>query len=148
MGFYDVMLRGMVSRILLSDPSYRPLLEPLDARPDTTAAAWDAEALTLTVTVTAGKWSQGHHLNYLPKSGKGIFDTRLTARVEVPQGVPVEKLGEPQVTVRRGAEPLVLTRHHVRHEVWGGKRYLNVQAEMPPGSVGADTAATFVFPLR
>ena len=28
--FYNVMLRGMVSRILLSDPSYRPLSAPLD----------------------------------------------------------------------------------------------------------------------
>jgi hypothetical protein len=40
-GFYDVMLRGMVSRILLSDPSFRPLKEPLDPPATRTSVARD-----------------------------------------------------------------------------------------------------------
>ncbi|MDH3592591.1 MAG: hypothetical protein OER88_11970, partial [Planctomycetota bacterium] len=66
MWFYDVMLRGMVSRLLLSDPSYRPLRKPLTAPVHKTAVG--TKDKTLTVTIELLRWTQGHHLNYLPKS--------------------------------------------------------------------------------
>jgi hypothetical protein len=127
MSFYDVMLRGMVSRILISDPCYRPLKRPLDQPVDEAEVKWDAESKTLSVHAKVTRWSQGSFLNYLPKSNKGVFDRRFTLRVEIPE--LKGKWGEETVTAHRGPEVVELTRHHVRHEVWGNKRYLNLQAE-------------------
>jgi len=145
MGFYDVMLRGMVSRILLSDPSYRPLKEPLDEPAHEAALTFDPEAKTVVVDVEVKRYSQGLHLNYLPKSGRGVFDRRVYVRVELPDDVPT-KFGDLQVEARKGAEPIELTRSQIRHEVWGGKRYLNLQAEMPAGSVDPGVTVRFTLP--
>jgi hypothetical protein len=144
MSFYNVMLRGMVSRLLLSDPAYRPLPKPLvKPRHRATVAA---DAARLTVTVEIMRFAHGRHVNYLPKSNKGIFDTRLYHRVEVPDGVRFA--GEPEVKAQNGPEMIELTRHHVRHEVWGGKRYLNLQAEAPWGKFKPGTRATYSFLLE
>jgi len=144
MSFYNVMLRGMVSRLLLSDPAYRPLRKPLDAPYHRVDVKTDEARLTVTIVVD--RYAQGQHLNYLPKSGRGVFDMRIYNRVAVPAGVRL--LAEPEVTVRNGFGIVVLTRHHVRHEVWGGKRYLNLQVEAPSGSFKRGTRATYVFPLE
>jgi len=139
MSFYNVMLRGMVSRLLLSDPSYRPLPKPLDPPRHRVTVAEDAERLT--VTVALDQLAQGQHINYLPwKSDK--FDMRLYHRVEVPDGVRLA--GKPEVS----AGTIELTRHHVRHEVWGGKRYLNLQIETPWRNFKPGTRATYTFPLE
>ena len=133
------MLRGMVSRLLLSDPSYRPLPRPLDPPRHRVTVAADAERLT--VTVALDQLAQSQHINYLPwKSDK--FDMRLYHRVEVPDGVRLA--GNPEVS----AGTTELTRHHVRHEVWGGKRYLNLQIEAPWRNFKPDTRATYIFPLE
>ncbi|MHC4407584.1 MAG: hypothetical protein ACYS0F_01125 [Planctomycetota bacterium] len=144
MSFYNVMLRGMVSRILISDPCFRPLRRPLDQPVAQTEVKWDKEAKTLHVSAKVLRWSQGHFLNYLPKSGKGIFDRRFTIRVEIPSEIK-GKWGKETVTVHRGPEVVELTRHHVRHEVWGNKRYLNLQAEMNAKMAGL--AVDYHFPI-
>jgi hypothetical protein len=147
-GFYDVMLRGMVSRILLSDPSFRPLMSPLEKPATAVEVARDEKEKTLTVKVTVKRWSKGQFLNYLPKSGKGIFDRRLYARVPVPEDLR-KAPEDPQVRVELGGQPIELTRHHVRYEVWGGRRYLNLQVESTDrrlGQAGSQAVWTFTTP--
>ncbi|MHC4972937.1 MAG: hypothetical protein ACYTG3_11450 [Planctomycetota bacterium] len=141
MSFYNVMLRGMVSRLLLSDPSYRPLQKPLDRPRHRVTVDTDAERLTVKVVIDQA--AQGPHCNYLPKSNKGVFDLRIYHRVEVPDGL---ELGEPEVSAWSNRD-IELTRHHVRHEVWGGKRYLNLQAEAPWRHFKPGARATYVFPI-
>jgi hypothetical protein len=138
MSFYNVMLRGMVSRLLLSDPSYRPLRKPLEPPRHKVTVAEDAERLTVTVAID--QTAQGQHLNYLPwRSDK--FDLRIYDRVEVPDGIRFA--GKPEIN----AGEIELRRRCVRHEVWGGKRYLNLQVEMAWKNFRPGTRATYVFPL-
>jgi len=144
MSFYNVMLRGMVSRLLLSDPSYRPLSRPLDPPRHRVTVAQDAARLT--VTVALAQLAQSQHVNYLPKPNRDKFDMRLYHRVDVPEGVRFA--GEPEVSAQIGRDKVELTRHHVRHEVWGGKRYLNLQIETSWKNFKPDTRATYVFPLE
>ncbi len=118
--FYDVMLRGMVSRYCLSDPAFQPLRAPLDKPAIRSEGARDGDAFL--VRVRPQRWSQGLMLNYLPKSRKGVFDRRLFARVKLPGDL--KKLGAATISA-----PVKLTRWHVRHEVWAGERYVTVQAE-------------------
>ncbi|MHC4548711.1 MAG: hypothetical protein ACYTEZ_08020 [Planctomycetota bacterium] len=146
MSFYNVMLRGMVSRLLLSDPAYRPLAKPLRPPVNDATVAHDPAGRTLTVTVQIAHYAPGEHLNYLPRSNRGVFDMRLYHRVALPADAP-RALGEPRVEAQNGAELIDLTRHHVRHEVWGGRRYLNLQVEAPWGRFKTGTTATYVFPL-
>lgn len=145
--FYDVMLRGMVSRLLLSDPSYRPLTKPLEEPAHTSSLVYDAEAKTVVVEVVCNRYSQGLHLNTLPASRRGVFDRRIYVRVPLPDDVPT-KFGETVVDATRGPELIDVTRHHVRHEVWGGQRYLNLQTEMPQGSIGDGTTVRYTLPVR
>lgn len=147
MSFYDVMLRGMVSRLLLSDPSFRPLKEPLDEPAHSATVVYDPEAKTVVVDVEVDRYSRGLHLNYLPKSRQGVFDRRIYVRVPLPDDVPV-KFGETRVEAKTGPEVIDLTRHHVRHEVWGGKRYLNLQAEMPQKTIRKGTTVRYTLPVR
>lgn len=147
MSFYDVMLRGMMSRLLLSDPSYRPLTEPLDEPAHETSVTYDAEAKALTVEVKVVRYSQGLHVNYLPASKRGVFDRRVYVRVPLPDDVPT-KFEETTVVAKNGAELIDVTRHHVRHEVWGGRRYLNLQVEVPQKSVGKRTTIRYTLPVR
>ncbi|MCK6459939.1 MAG: tetratricopeptide repeat protein [Planctomycetes bacterium] len=149
-GFYDVMLRGMVSRLLLSDPGFRPLREPLAAPVTPASAARDEATGAVTVTVEAGGARTGYvpftFINVLPKSGRGAFDRRLYARVELP-GDPAVRYGPPAVRAELEGAEIPLTRHHVKHEVWGGRRFVNVQAESEDGRLARPGArATFVLP--
>ncbi len=145
MGFYDVMLRGMVSRVLLSDPSFRPLAKPLDERSDEAEVVYDTASKQLKLTARVTRWSQGLYLNYLPKSGKGVFDRRFYVRVPLPDDAPA-KFGQETVKVTNGPELVALTRHHIRHEVWGGQRYLNVQVEALAGKIKSGTTMEVVLP--
>ena len=147
MSFYDVMLRGMVSRLLLSDPSFRPLQEPLEQPAHVATAAYDTEAQSVVVEVEVSRYSQGLHLNYLPASRQGVFDRRIYVRVPLPDDVPL-KFGETTVEAKTGPELIDVTRHHVRHEVWGGRRYLNLQVEVPQKSIGKDTTVRYTLPVR
>jgi hypothetical protein len=147
MGFYDVMLRGMVSRLLLSDPSFRPLHEPLDEPAHVATVAYDAQAKRVVVDVAVDRYSQGLHLNYLPASKRGVFDRRVYVRVPLPDDVPT-KFEETVVEARTGPEIVEITRHHVRHEVWGGTRYLNLQVEVPQKSIGRGTTIRYTLPVR
>ena len=147
MSFYDVMLRGMVSRLLLSDPSFRPLPEPMDEPAHVATVAYDADARTVVVDVEVTRYSQGLHLNYLPQSKRGVFDRRIYVRVPLPDDVPT-KFGETRVEAKTGPELIDLTRTHVRHEVWGGQRFLNLQAEMPQKSIRGGTTVRYTLPIR
>jgi len=146
MGFYDVMLRGMVSRLLLSDPSLRPLREPLDPPATRARAVLDEASGDVTVTVQVERVPSFTFVNMLPLSGRGAFDRRIYARVELP-GAGDARYGAPQVRVVAGADEVALTRHHVKHEIWGGRRYVNVQVESEDGRLAAPgTTATIVLP--
>ncbi|MFI5401809.1 MAG: tol-pal system YbgF family protein [Planctomycetota bacterium] len=144
--FYDVMLRGMISRILLSDPAFRPLEEPLDPPATRATVARDETTGAVTVTVEVARFTPFTFLNLLPMSGRGAFDWRIHARVELP-GDLTERYGAPAVRAEAGGAEIPLTRHQVRHEVWGGKRFVNVQAESEDGRLAkTGTMATFVLP--
>jgi len=144
-GFYDVMLRGMVSRILLSDPSYRPLKEPLDQALTRTTVAHDETTGVVTLTVEVERFAPFTYINVLPMSGKGAFDWRLHARVELP-GALDARYGRPEVRAELDGKEIALTRHQLKHEVWGGKRFVNVQAESEDGRLArAGAKATFIL---
>jgi hypothetical protein len=145
MSFYGVMLNGMVSRIVISDPMYRPLRKPLDDPASRTAVVHDADQKTLTVTIAVRRWSQGQMLNYLPKPPSDRFDRRLYARVRLPDSLQ-GSLGEPAVRIE-SKKNLEVTRFHVRRETWGGARYLNLQVEAPAGLGSPGTRAIFMFPI-
>ncbi|MCZ6572063.1 MAG: hypothetical protein O7C98_02730 [Planctomycetota bacterium] len=148
MSFYNVMLRGMVSRILLSDPAYRPLSAPLDEPATVVATRYDPTSKTLEVKLEVKRWSQGQMLNYLPKPPSDRFDRRLYVRAAVPAAA-VGRLGEPLIRVMHENKAVEITRHHLRHEVWGGSRYLNLQIEAPPGRIGKPgVTVTWTFPVK
>ena len=144
MGFYDVMLRGMVSRMVLSDPSFRPLAAPMEEPAQKSSVTHDTETGAVQVRTEAVRWSQGLQLNYLPKSGKGIFDRRLFTRVALPKDVAGE-FSDIQVKLTNGPELVEPTRFHVRHEVWGGERFVVLQVEAPAGKIKAGTVALWTL---
>ena len=146
MGFYDVMLRGQVSRLLLSDPSFRALEDPVAEPVQESRATREADACVVEVHVL--RTLQAAHLNYLPKSGSGRFDWRITARVALPDDVDAI-LGPAEPEISAGGKTISLTRSHVRHESWGGKRYVNVQVESEDSAlVRPGVTVTFRFPLE
>jgi len=148
MGFFDVMLRGMVSRLLLSDPAFRPLKEPLDPPATRASAALDAATGAVTVTLEVERVPPFTFINVLPLSGRGAFDQRIYARVELP-GDPKVRFGPPSARAESEGAEIALTRHHLRHEIWGGRRFLNVQVESEDGRLARPgTKATFVLPVE
>jgi hypothetical protein len=144
--FYGVMLNGMISRLLLSDPMYRPLREPLDEPATAVRVEHDAEAGKLRVTIEVLRWSQGQMLNYLP-ARSDRFDRRVYRRVPLPDGVE-RTAGPPTVSAITKGAAREVSRHHVRHEVWGGKRWLNLQVESKQGIGAAGTRVVFEFPVK
>jgi len=137
MSYYWVMMRGAVSRILLSDPSYRPLRKPL-TKP---AASVEVERLddALGVTVRVLRVSKGHFLNYFPRKGNGRFDHRVTRRVALPEAVGKPPQAAAPVCTHAD-KPIQLTRFQMRHEVWGGRRFINLQAESKSGALASKGA--------
>ncbi|MHC4222444.1 MAG: tetratricopeptide repeat protein [Planctomycetota bacterium] len=145
MGFYDVMLRGMVSRLLLSDPSFRPLDGPLE-KPHVKTSEIHASGQCV-VQLIVDRTGNGPFVNYLPKAGDGTFDWRLYARVELPRTCE-GRLGKPEVSSSATSTSVPLTRFHVKHEVWGGRRFVNLQAESPDRRLASPgTSVAFVFPV-
>jgi hypothetical protein len=148
MGFYDVMLRGLVSRLLVGDPSFRPLHEPLETPSVTAAAEPAADGKSVTATLHVRRFKNGPFLNVLPERVDGVFDTRLTARVALPEGF-TGRLEDPKVAVEHAGGAVPFGRTQVRHEVWGGRRWLNLQVEGADGRLAtAGTKATFTFAVR
>ncbi len=153
---YDVMLRGLTSRILVGDPAARPFGVPT-ARPSTeTRAALDAASGTLTVSVRISSGADLADAQFLftntltgaGMSGAGFTERRLFARVELPAEV-VAHPGPPEVRVVAGGRPIAPSRATPRHEVWGGRRYACVQVESADPSLATPGAeATFVFRPR
>ena len=123
--FYGVMLRGQTSRVLFSDPMYRPLHQPLSSPTIETKVTHDALHGGLSVRIEMLRHANGPFVNTLPtRSGTPFRETRLYARVALPRGFQ-GTLGFP--TVDTGG--LKLSKVQAKHEVWGGQRYVNVQAE-------------------
>ncbi len=147
MSFYDVMLRGAVSRVLFGDPSLKPITSPLDKPTQTVSLEQDTSASTSrsTIKIRVDRRAQSAHQNYLPKSGKGVFDARITARVALPEDWSKPLPVDAAVTLVTNGKSVEITRHQIRHEVWGGRRFVNLQIESPPGSVKKGSVATFVF---
>jgi TolA-binding protein len=139
-GFFDVMLRGQTSRILISDPSYRPLDAPLD--PPVLATEAKLGQGSLTVRIEVKRSSPGQSINSLTgKPGPPWKESRVYARVALPEGFS-EMLGRPEVKGPSGAK----VGAKVRHEVWGGRRYANVllvAAGRKLSSPGSVTVLTF-----
>lgn len=142
----DVMLRGMVSRLLLGDPSLRPLAAPVRAR--STESRVEQEKDTLVVRVRVARPSGGRFINCLPRSGNMPFDWKVLERVPLPEGFDAT-LGHPAVSVIRGDKEIETTRYHVRHEVWGGRRFVNFQVESLSGAIASPgTEIVLRFPQR
>ncbi|MHC4955456.1 MAG: hypothetical protein ACYTGZ_16510 [Planctomycetota bacterium] len=145
MSFYWVMMRGAISRLLLSDPSFRPLKQPLTKPALETTVAYVADTRTLTVGARVLRVSQGHFLNYFPKINDGRFDHRVTVRAALPDTVKKAFAAAAPDAARKG-KAIELTRHQLRHEVWGGRRYVNLQAESKNGAL-ASKGATVAWTL-
>jgi hypothetical protein len=127
-GFYDVMLRGAVARILVGDPSYKPMKQPLASPATKATLELSPDGKTCVATIEVLRYEQGEFLNYLPDHGDGTFDTRVTARLALPEGF-ASRLESPETTAELGGNAVSVGRSVVRHEVWGGRRYVNVQVE-------------------
>jgi hypothetical protein len=150
----DVMLRGQLSRALIGDPSVRLLAEPVEPQAVGSTVTRDGERLVVEVHATPTAFvreSQFLFVNTITSRGmgaQGFTERRLFARVEVPSDGP-GRLGAPEVTVRRGAADVPVLRTTVRHEVWGGKRFVVLQVEAADAAlVSSDTRARFSFPVR
>jgi hypothetical protein len=125
--YYDVMLRGAVARILVGDPSSQPLKAPLSQPTATASLALAPDGKTCTATVEVLRYEPGDFVNYLPERGD-TFDTRVTSRIALPAGFS-SRLESPEVTAELFGTAVPVGRSIVRHEVWGGQRYVTVQAE-------------------
>ena len=137
MSFYWVMMRGAVSRLLISDPSFKPLRAPLDKPAQRVSVTHDVmHDWELRVEAEVLRASQGDFLNYFPKVNDGRFDHRVTTRALLPETVSKPFVPSAPEVSRKG-KPIELTRHSVRHEVWGGRRYVNLQAESKSGALAA-----------
>ncbi len=88
---------------------------------------------------------------------RGVVPKTLTAETAywIGRAIGSQSLaqGEPNVSVGRdgrlsGPELVERTRHHVRHKDWGGKRYINLQAEAPAGRIKVGTTVRYVFDVR
>jgi hypothetical protein len=128
MGFYDVMLRGAVARILVGDPACRPMKEPI-AKPASKAEfALAPDGKTATATVEVLRYEQGDFQNYLPDFQDGTFGTRVTERLALPEGFTA-RLETPEATADLRGDAVPVGRSIARHESWGGRRYVTVQWE-------------------
>ena len=138
--FFDVMLRGKTSRLLIGDPMYRPLKKPLDD--PTMRAGATVEDGKVKVTIEVLRFAPGPFTNILTrKPGPPWRERRLYARVALPEGLE-GMLGRPEVRVT-GART---DRTKVRHEIWGGRRYIHVLLESTDGkltSPGTSVELTF-----
>lgn len=144
--FYAVMLRGMVSRLLLGDPALVPFAKPLAEPAVDEALTFDAKTKTLTVVGTVRRWVQGRLQNCL-SSKPGFFDQRVTLRIPLPEDL-TGTLGPATVTAVHEGAPIELTRHHVRHEAWGGRRWLNLQVESEAALGQPGTTVTWTFAVK
>jgi hypothetical protein len=149
---YDVMLRGLTSRLLVGDPVRRPLAAPTAKPSLETAATWNAGTLRATLRVAPPSGlaeSQFLFMNVLTTSGMGgtgFTERRLLARIELPAEVTAPP-GPPEVEVVASGRALAPARTVVRHEVWGGKRYVVLQVESGDVALSAPgTEAVFTFP--
>jgi tetratricopeptide (TPR) repeat protein len=139
-GFFDVMLRGTASRILISDPSYRPLERPISG--PTLRAEAIHEAGTVRVEVEVLKANVVLATNTLPnKAGIPFREKRIYVRVPLPEGFE-GRLGRHEVS--GAGSPRV----NVRHEIWGGRRYVNVLAASTGSKLMTKgTKLTVTFPV-
>ena len=152
---FDVMLRGQLSRALIGDPSVRLLAKSLDTESIHSTARIDATGrfvveVSPTDRVRSGTESQFLVTNTLTRSGmsgNGFTERRLWARVEVPAEA-AGRLGPPEIAVTGDGATIATLRTAVRHEVWGGKRYVNVQVESADAAlISRDAKAVFSFPV-
>ena len=139
--FFHVMLRGQTSRILLSDPSYRPLTEPLTSPSQTFTVEEDEEG-RIVVRVEVLQRRNGPYTNTLPTTaGTPFREVRLYARVPLPDGF-TDTLGFPQVD----SSGIDLMKVQAKHEAWGGRRWVNLQAESKDGKLASrGTVVTYTF---
>ncbi len=149
---YEVMLRGLTSRILVGDPAHRPCAAPTSrAATESEAAVDEAGGLRITVRIADDapmREAQFLFLNTLTlggMEGSGFTERRLFARVPLPESV-TEHPGRPEATVLLGGKAIDPSRVVVRHEVWGGRRWACVQIESKDGALATPGAtATFRF---
>ncbi len=148
MGFYDVMLRGAVARLLIGDPSCKPLKLPLSQPTTASTFALAPDGKNATATVDVLRFEQGDFLNYLPDHGDGTFGWRVTARIALPETLS-GRLESLKTTVDLTSNAVPFSRSMARYEVWGGRRFVNVQVEGRDGRLAqAGAKATFHWTVR
>jgi hypothetical protein len=80
--------------------------------------------------------------------GRGFTEYRLWSRAELPSDLS-GRPGKPAVTLEIAGQPVEPLRTLVRHEVWGGKRYVCVQVDSSDVKLmGVGSRATFTFPVE
>jgi hypothetical protein len=150
---FDVMLRGQLARCLVGDPSVRLLDKPA-TEPAVRASARidDAGRVVVELQPTGAATGEAQFLlvNTLTRSGlsgNAFTERRLWARVEVPPSV-TGRLGVPEAKVLCEGTAVPVLRTSVRHEVWGGRRFVCLQVESADARLASPAArATFAFPL-
>jgi len=151
LSLFDVMLRGQLARCLIGDPSVRLLAKP-ETEPSIRASVRTDEAGRVVVevepTAAATGASQFLVVNTLTRgglAGNAFTERRLWARVEAPPSL-AGRLGPPEVTVLSGGEPVPLIRTSVRHEVWGGRRFVCLEVESAAARLTAAQNSSLVKP--
>ena len=121
---------------------YRPLTEPLDDPTTRAGATIDGDQVKVTIEVL--RFAPGPFTNILTrKPGPPWRERRLYARVALPEGLE-GMLGRPEVRVT-GART---DRTKVRHEIWGGRRFVNVLLESEDKKLTSPgTTAELTFPI-
>jgi hypothetical protein len=151
---FDVMLRGQLARCLVGDPSVRLFARPAAAPSIRASVRTQATGRVVVEVEPTGAAAGGESMFLLTSTlarsrmgNNGFTDRRLWARVEVPAEL-AGRLGPPEITVCHGDAAVPVLRTSVRHEVWGGRRFVCVQVESgDAGLAAAGTRATFTFPI-
>lgn len=153
---FDVMLRGATSRVLIGDPTVRMLTRPALPASVAARASYDAATKSWSATIEVPAqmdWneSQFAFINTLTVAGmgeQGFSERRLWARVEVPAEVR-DAPAAPAIRVEHAGVAVPTLRTFVRHEVWGGRRYVVLQAESADITLSKrGTTLTADFPAR
>ena len=111
-------------------------------------ASVSSDGRTATANVDVLRFEQGDFLNYLPDHGDGTFGWRVTARIALPETF-ISRLESLKATVDVTSNAVSFSRSMARYEVWGARRFVNVQVEGKDGRLAqAGAKAIFRWSVR